>query len=269
MLALIDGDAITFIAASSADGRVYVCADGSEHKYKKDALKVDPSPTLEYRPEPDAHAKHNARLLIEDALASAGTSDCVIYLKGDGNFREEIFDAYKANRENTRRPHHISTVRNYLNKHYSCAFVDGMEVDDALGIIQYNADDEDDTIIITHDKDLDMIPGWHLRIKRGGEHARYFINEPTANHIFWLQVLTGDTTDNIAGIKGVGPKTAEKMLEGMQGSSYDEYQEEVRRIYVSKGYTTEDFERARDLIWILREPLGEPNNTGAEGGGTE
>lgn len=267
MLALIDGDAITFIAASSADGRVYVCDDGSEHKYKKDALLVCTNPTLEYRPEPDSHAMHNAKLLMKDALETAGTDECVVYLKGDGNFREEIFAEYKHNRNDQRRPHHIQTVRDWLVRHYDTKFCDGVEVDDILGIVQSSL--PEDTIIVSHDKDLDMIPGWHVRLKRGGAHEKYYITPEEGMHKFWCQVLTGDATDNIAGIRGVGPKTAEKILFGMMGADYDDYEDLVLNEYTARGYSHADFERARDLIWILREPLAEPNGDGDNGGESE
>lgn len=37
---------------------------------------------------------------------------------------------------------------------------------------------------------------------------------------FWTQMLTGDTTDNIPGCKGIGPKKAEKILAGLDAKTY-------------------------------------------------
>lgn len=260
MKALIDGDAIIFISASSADGRVYTCPDGSEHKYKKDALMSCDDPVLEYRPEPDSHAIHNARLLMEDALNFAGTNECVIYLKGETNFRDELFPDYKKNREGTRKPHHITTVRKWLEKNYETVTAEGMEVDDCLGIAQCAADDNT-TVIISHDKDLDMIPGWHVRLKRGGEHDKYYITDEEGMYKFYCQVLTGDSTDNIKGLAKVGPKTAAKIL---SGHTPDEYAELVKAEYLSRGYSEKDYELCRDLIWILRQDpsYGQAQQTG-------
>ena len=57
-----------------------------------------------------------------------------------------------------------------------------------------------------------MIPGDHYRFKRGGDNQRYTVSLDQANRNFFIQCLTGDTSDNIPGIRGVGVKTAEKIL---------------------------------------------------------
>lgn len=41
------------------------------------------------------------------------------------------------------------------------------------------------------------------------------MGEEEAHRFFCLQLLTGDSTDHIMGLKGIGPKKAEKLLEGV------------------------------------------------------
>ncbi len=58
------------------------------------------------------------------------------------------------------------------------------------------------------DKDLDMIRGWHYNFIKD---KKYFIDDQQAIKHFYTQILTGDRVDNIIGLRGIGPKKAEKI----------------------------------------------------------
>ena len=62
------------------------------------------------------------------------------------------------------------------------------------------------------DKDLLQITGTHYNFVKKEITE---ISEDTANLKLMLQCLTGDRSDNIPGIKGIGPKKAEKLLSGV------------------------------------------------------
>lgn len=284
MKILVDGDAIVYVAASQADGRTYICEDGSDFKYKKDAVDycnnygIDiGNIKLEYFPEPDSHACQNAKKLMEritETIFRAPELDgmltnvnTIVCLKGNGkNFRNDIIEDYKANRADVRIPHHIPTVTKYLEGRYTCKYANDQEVDDVLGIEQYHYwvdDREEESIIVSHDKDLDMIPGWHLRIKRGGEHEVYHVDGIDADRNFYKQLLTGDKTDNIPGIKGIGPKKAEKLIDCLASTidMYTTVEEEYKKDIEKKfGMTEEEYAVALDemlekkgrLLWIRR-----------------
>ena len=79
-----------------------------------------------------------------------------------------------------------------------------------------------------------------------------YVTLAEANKNFWLQVLTGDTTDNIQGIPKVGPKTAEKILHGI--SEWVDMYNAVLAAYKSKGLTREAFHENATLLWLMREP---------------
>lgn len=81
-------------------------------------------------------------------------------------------------------------------------------------------------IICSTDKDLNNTPGWHYNFKEG---RKYWIDEDQAIKNFYLQLLTGDKTDNIIGIPGIGPVKAEQILEG--ATTEKEMYEKVGRCY--------------------------------------
>ena len=137
---------------------------------------------------------------------------CVNYvgfLTGKLNFRKEIAKTkpYKGNRKDMALPEHFDKVREYLIDSWNCEVVDGMEADDALGICQ---NEMEDTIICSIDKDLLQIEGYHYNWNK---NETSFVSEYDAWHKLYLQTLSGDSTDNIAGIPRVGEKKADKILE--------------------------------------------------------
>ena len=96
---------------------------------------------------------------------------------------------------------------------YQAVMADGMEADDLVSIWAYEARElELPYCVVGIDKDLLQIPGNHYNFnKQEGQ----FVDDDTANLNLMLQCLTGDSTDNIPGIKGIGPKKADKILSGI------------------------------------------------------
>lgn len=135
--------------------------------------------------------------------------DAEIFLSDstENNYRSEVgvTHQYKGNRS-SEKPAHFDALRQYIQDEWGARIVKGAEADDGMGKMQTR-----NTIICTIDKDLDMIPGWHFNWKR---FEMYYVNKEDAQRFFWTQMLTGDRTDNIYAIKGVGPKKAEKILDG-------------------------------------------------------
>lgn len=65
--------------------------------------------------------------------------------------------------------------------------------------------------VVTIDKDLDCIPGTHYNPRT---KQIYQVEQEWSDYFYWKQLLMGDSVDNIPGIQGIGPKKAEKILEG-------------------------------------------------------
>ena len=161
--------------------------------------------------EPESYALHNAKLLMQKitdqfdrGLEQRG------FLTGSGNYRERLatIQPYKGNRKDVPKPKYLQAVREYLVYAWGAEIVDGREADDALGCMQYAAKDKS-TCIVTVDKDLDGVPGWHYNPVKD---VHYYVTLEEANYFFYTQLLTGDRVDNIKGLEGVGPKKAEKLL---------------------------------------------------------
>ena len=80
----------------------------------------------------------------------------------------------------------------------------------------------------------------------------YDVSVSDANKFFFWQMLNGDTSDNIPGIKGVGPKTIAKLFEGIDDV-------ESLRSIVQEQYAKQygvDWQQAYlevgNLLWMIR-----------------
>jgi len=151
---------------------------------------------------------------IEGILLSLGTRDYSCYLTGNNksNFRFTIYPDYKATRK-APKPLHYDFLRQYLSEAHKASTIDDQEADDQLGIDQVKAASEGlETAICSIDKDLDQIPGWHYNFVK---ELKYEVTPFMGLKKFYHQLLTGDLAcDNIPGLKGIGPKKADKALEG-------------------------------------------------------
>jgi hypothetical protein len=133
-----------------------------------------------------------------------------LHLTGKGNFRDEVAVTapYKGNRK-SEKPKHYSLIRDYLVYAWDAVVWNGMEADDAIAIEATELGDE--AVIVSLDKDLDQVVGWHYNFVKNN---LYYIDKETGDFNFYKQFLVGDAVDNIKGVQGIGPKKAEKLLEG-------------------------------------------------------
>jgi 5'-3' exonuclease len=204
--------------------------------------------------ETEAIAKVRMNKYIDDITFSAECSDYKLYLTDSkGNYRNTLYPEYKANRAGMQKPKHYAALKEYLIKYEAAIVAHGQEADDALGIEQTILGDE--SVICSIDKDLLMIPGWHYHLVKG-EKTRVTPEEGIRR--FYLQVLTGDTVDNIPGLRGIGPKKAKAILEDLD--TEEQYKKAVYDAYVAKSpeLSEEDIRKRIQLIgqllWIRRKP---------------
>lgn len=143
------------------------------------------------------------------------TDNMFVAIKGHGNFRQDLYPDYKKNRKELEPD--MKKALTYAHQHmidrYNAVMADGMEADDLVSIWAYECMANDtDYIIAGIDKDLLQIPGHHYNFRKDTHHH---VSEDDANHSLMVQCLTGDGTDNIPGIKGIGPKKAIGILQGI------------------------------------------------------
>jgi len=175
---------------------------------------------------------------LKEMFDAIGTTNFTGFLTGRDNFRKTLDPTYKANRTQE-RPKHWQACRDYLVKKHKAVIVDHYEADDALGWSQIP-----ETVICSIDKDLLMIPGKHYNwVKKEFKT----VTEEEGMQTFFKQLLIGDTSDNVFGIRGIGPKKAEKALGEL--FSTEELFEKVRSMY-------DDDKRLLlncNLLWIMRK----------------
>lgn len=187
------------------------------------------------------------------------------------NFREEIAiqKGYKAQRKEKQKPFHFKNITSHLLAFYNVKVAKGLEADDLICMEQFSRLEDADTIICTRDKDLRMCPGWHYGWECGRQPALGPIWVEELGEIkleenkykmvgnglkfFFGQVLVGDPTDNIPGLKGVGPNKAVKLLADC--TSEGELYTTVRDLY--KEYYREEYLKMLveqiNLLWMIRE----------------
>lgn len=270
MHCIVDADILIYrcgFACEKKDWLLYY-GDGPEMKQfdEKKALNawVKENGITEYEcesrliVEPVENALNNVYTVLK-AIKKALTPDkTTLYLSGEENFRYEIatIKPYKGNRDVDHRPVYMENIREYLIKRHRAELVDGQEADDAVGIKAMQLREEGvPYVIVTTDKDLDMIPGAHYNWVK--EEA-YTITEEEAMLNFYLQLLTGDTTDNIQGIPGVGPAKAQAILaEVASGSERDMYNavwDAYRKAFpeLNEGEIDNMVWETGNLLWIRR-----------------
>ena len=151
----------------------------------------------------EAIAVYRVNEMIENTLAEVEASEYKLFLTSPDNFRKHIYPEYKANRTAT-KPKHLQFLKDYLIESWQGQVAERMEADDYLGINQHES-----SIICSIDKDLLQVPGKHFNFVK---KEFYEVDEETGFRNFYTQLLTGDTSDNIKGIAGIGPVKAKKAL---------------------------------------------------------
>jgi hypothetical protein len=180
------------------------------------------------------------------------------YLTGKGNFRYDVatIRPYKGNRDPSHKPKYYREIREYLVANYDVDVVEGIEADDAISIRQF-ANPDKSTCIVTIDKDLNMIPGYHYNPRT---KSFWYQSLQDADLFFWWQMMVGDTTDNIVGVTGVGPKKADKLIAELGGDT-SAIREAVSSMYQKQyGDTWQDAMREiATLLWMQRKEGDRPD----------
>jgi DNA polymerase-1 len=171
-------------------------------------------------------------LTLEDLLIKQKPSHVAVVFDPPGpTFRSEIFPAYKANRDAT--PEDIKIAVPYIKRlleAYRIPVIEvaGFEADDVIGTLARKAAAQGyGTYMMTPDKDFAQLVTDRIVMYRpgrsGGEAEIWGRNEiireygVPPEHITDLLGLMGDSSDNIPGAPGIGPKTACKLI-GEHGS---------------------------------------------------
>jgi len=159
--------------------------------------------------------RKNIDKLMTEIEATCMMGDLRVAVKGQGNFRKDLYKEYKANRKELDED--LKEALKYGHAHMTSKWdaveAHGMEADDLVAIWAYEARElEKPYFIVGIDKDLLQIPGNHYNFNKK-EHS--FVDDDEADFNLHMQCLIGDTSDNIPGIKGIGKVKATKILNGI------------------------------------------------------
>lgn len=166
-------------------------------------------------------------LMLEDLLSKEQPDElAVVFDPAGGTFRHREYPLYKAQREET--PEAIRLAVPYIRQileAYRIPIVEvaDFEADDVIGTLSKQAElAGQEVLMVTPDKDYGQLVSPHVRMYRPMPGGGYEIwGEREINEKFGLQrpsqvidylALLGDKADNIPGCKGIGEKTAQKLL---------------------------------------------------------
>ncbi len=199
--------------------RKLVLVDGSSYLYR--AFHALP-PLTNSQGEPTGAVLGVLNMLQKLCKEEAPDLMAVVFDAPGRTFRDDLFDAYKAQR--TPMP---DDLRSQLQPLLDCVEamglpllrIAGVEADDVIGTLAQQATAAGiDTLISTGDKDMAQLVNEHItlvntmsgsRLDRAGVKAKFDV---FPEQIVDYLALVGDTSDNIPGIPKVGPKTAAKWL---------------------------------------------------------
>ena len=169
------------------------------------------------------------RYLTDKKGENAPTHLAVIFDKGSHTFRNDLYDAYKANRDEMPedlRPQIPLTREATRAFNVACEEMEGYEADDLIATLCRQAREAGGkATIISSDKDLaqlvtdavDMVrPGMQgkpdERLDREAVIARFGVPPEL---MIDLQAIAGDSIDNVPGVKGIGAPSAALLLQAI------------------------------------------------------
>ncbi|MBH06862.1 MAG: DNA polymerase I [Phycisphaeraceae bacterium] len=177
-------------------------------------------------------------------------------------FRDEIYEDYKANREELPEDFTPQEQRILeLTRLFGIPILEytGAEADDVIATvvrsIVLDPSKCNMTIrILSRDKDLEQLIS--ERVTLYDIHKDHTMDAAglmerrgiTPNNVIDLLALTGDKADNVPGVEGIGPKTAAKLLQ--EFGSIDGIYENIEQI---KGKRRQNLEASRELLPLSRE----------------
>lgn len=167
MTGLVDADAIPYIVGFTS----------TEFEYLQFKRASDPYQTRIWKDKID-----HANYILNTWLSRAGCDSALLYLTdSSSNFRLQIgkVKEYKGQRKDRPKPPFFSEIKTWLFEFQNAHMSDGCEADDDISIEAWRRHNEfakeygmeyvfmnehkkfSDFIIISKDKDLKIIPGWH------------------------------------------------------------------------------------------------------------
>ncbi len=177
------------------------------------------------------------------------TSCVVVWDVGKSAYRKEFYPAYKANRDDKEKPEALENIQEQIgitqeilpHLNVKQLALQGYEGDDLLYLLiktlREMDEDIDDIIVVTEDKDLLQLVETDTKVYRPISDQLVDVDNfeemtgITREYFVLRKALVGDKSDNIDGVRGVGEKTANKLIT----EAY--WQEDFSKWFFDSGYT--------------------------------
>lgn len=262
MFVHIDSDSMLYKAAAIAQKTVYICDNTKQEfgslkefvesggdNYTKQVVMVGDDPL-----DTAVKALHcymrSIRINIE-RLWPGRQYIYKTYISGQGNFRLQICPLYKANRTQT-KPVLLPEVRQYFINKYAPVIKNGYEADDVCSSAHVRCQEVGVESVLVHiDKDLNTIVGTHYN---PDTKVSYTITPNQAMLNFYRQLIMGDVSDNVKGIKGIGPVKAAAILPAeLLGTQKDlaKTLDNIVKDYYIKAGREDDFAKNKRLLKMV------------------
>ncbi|MDD2893979.1 MAG: DNA polymerase I [Halothiobacillaceae bacterium] len=204
-------------------------------------------------------ALHGVLAMIQKLVLEEKPSHVAVVFDAPGKtFRDELYAQYKAHRPSM--PEELRVQIAPLHQAIAAMglpllIVEGVEADDVIATLTYQAQARGMPVLIsTGDKDMAQLsaPGVTLidtmkntRLDPAGVEEKFGV--PPERIVDYL-ALMGDTSDNVPGVKGCGPKTAMKWLQ-----EYGSFDGVMAAAATMKGKAGENLREALAHLPLSRE----------------
>lgn len=176
----------------------------------------------------------------------------------DGSFRLDLYEAYKANRGEM--PENLVPQVPYVKELTDLLGIPrfeqkGYEADDLIGsLVKLGESQNLEVVIVSGDKDFAQLIGPKVSMFDTMKNVRY--DQTSALEKWGVRpdqmidylALIGDSSDNVPGVKGIGPKGAQKLLE--EFGTLENIYSNIDKIS-AKGLRTK-LEESRDLAFLSK-----------------
>ena len=162
------------------------------------------------------------RYIEDNHGPDAPTHAAVVFDKGSHTFRNDLYDLYKANRDEMPedlRPQIPLTRQATEAFNIACKELEGYEADDIIGTLACQAREAGGRVtIISSDKDLMQLVGDGIEMLDAMKNRRIDVDGVVEkfgvkpDRVVDVQALAGDSVDNVPGAPGIGIKTAALLI---------------------------------------------------------
>lgn len=146
----------------------------------------------------------------------------VVFDTKEPSFRHKLYKEYKAQRP--QMPDSLKTQLPYIKEivrgfNIPCLEVEGYEADDVIGTLAKKAEKNGlSVVIVTGDKDMLQLVAQNITVADTMKGRSYGVKEVTElfdvlpEKLIDVMGLAGDAVDNVPGVRGIGEKTASKLI---------------------------------------------------------